>query len=150
MSTSKRVFLACAGEILKMTVLNAFGYIYDLNVVLDLIITNLHHLYQSPQILAPLGSSDHNIVYWHPSNDRTNKEKPQVKSTKQLVQRRYPRSSMDAFGRWVSTHDWFRDLELNPNADSLAFSFTKDLNEAIDRIFPLKKVSLQWNDKPWI
>ena len=57
---------------------------------------------------------------------------------------------MDAFGRWVSTHDWFRDLELNPNADSLAFSFTKDLNEAIDRILPLKKVSLQWNDKPWI
>ena len=30
------------------------------------------------------------------------------------------------------------------------YSFTKDLNEAIDRIFPLKKVSLQWNDKPWI
>ena len=57
---------------------------------------------------------------------------------------------MDAFGRWASTHDWFRDLELNPNADSLAFSFTKDLNEAIDRIFPLKKVSLHWNDKPWI
>ena len=58
-------------------------------------------LYQSPQILAPLGSSDHNIVYWDPSNDRTNEEKPQVKSTKQLV-RRYPRSGMDAFGRWAS------------------------------------------------
>ena len=28
--------------------------------ILDLIITNLHHSYQSPQILAPLGSSDHN------------------------------------------------------------------------------------------
>ena len=102
--------------------------------ILDLIITNLHHLYQSPQILAPLGSSDHYIVYWDPSNDRTNEEKPQVKSTKQLV-RRYPRSGMDAFGRWASTHDWFRDLELNPNADSLAFSFTKDLNEAIDSYY---------------
>ena len=42
--------------------------------ILDLIITNLHHLYQTPQILAPLGSSDHNIVYWDPSNDRTNEE----------------------------------------------------------------------------
>ena len=32
----------------------------------------------------------------------------------------------------------------------MAASFTKDLNEAIDRIFPQKKVSLHWNDKPWI
>ena len=49
--------------------------------ILDLIITNLYQLYQSPHILAPLGSSDHNIVHWQPSNDRTNKEKTQVKST---------------------------------------------------------------------
>ena len=28
MSTSKRIFLACAGQILKMTVLNACGYMY--------------------------------------------------------------------------------------------------------------------------
>ena len=117
--------------------------------VLDLIITNLWQLYQSPHILAPLGSSDHNIVYWQPSNDRTNKEKSRVKSTKQLI-RHYPRSGTDAFGRWASTHDWFGELEPNPAADSLAASFTKDLNEAIDRIFPQKKVSLHRNDKPWI
>ena len=61
--------------------------------ILDLIITNLHQLYQSPHIRAPLGSSDQYIVYWHPSNDRVNEEKHQVKSTKQLV-RRYPRSGM--------------------------------------------------------
>ena len=35
-STSKRIFLACAGQILKMTVLNVCGYIYDPNVFLDL------------------------------------------------------------------------------------------------------------------
>ena len=64
--------------------------------ILDLIITNLHQLYQSPYILAPLGSSDHNIVYWYPSNHKTNEEKRQVKSTKHLV-RRYPRSGIDAF-----------------------------------------------------
>ena len=65
--------------------------------ILDLIITNLFQLYQSPHILAPLGSSDHNIVHWQPSNDRANKEKRQVKSIKQLI-RRYPISGMDAFG----------------------------------------------------
>ena len=48
------------------------------------------------------------------------------------------------------TNHWYRDVELNPIADSLALSFTKDLNEAINRIFPHKKVSLHWNDKPWI
>ena len=63
---------------------------------------------------------------------------------------RYPRSGMDAFGRWASTHDWFGELEPNPAADWLTASFTKDLNEAIDRIFPQKKISLHWNDKPWI
>jgi hypothetical protein len=36
--------------------------------ILDLIITNLHQLCQCPHILAPLGSSDHNIVHWHPSD----------------------------------------------------------------------------------
>ena len=83
-------------------------------------------------------------------NDKTNEEKRQVKSTKHLV-RRYPRSGIDASGGWASTHDWYRDLELNPTADSLALSFTKDLNEVINnRIFPHKKVSLHWNDKPWI
>ena len=61
--------------------------------ILDLIITNLHQLYQSSHILAPLGTSDRNIVYWHPSNDSANEEKRQVKSTKQLI-RRYPRTGM--------------------------------------------------------
>ena len=86
--------------------------------ILDLIITNLYQLYQSPHILAPLGSSDHNIVHWQPSKDRANRGKSKVESNKQLI-RRYPRSGMDAFGRWASTHDWFGELEPNPAADRL-------------------------------
>jgi hypothetical protein len=83
--------------------------------ILDLIITNLHQLYQCPHILAPLGSSDHNFVHWHPSDVNTNEKNTQVKSTKQLVVlRRYPTSGMDDFGRWASTYDWFGELEPNP------------------------------------
>ncbi len=37
------------------------------NATLDLIITNLHNLYSCPSILAPLGSSDHNVVQWLPT-----------------------------------------------------------------------------------
>jgi hypothetical protein len=32
--------------------------------ILDLIITNLLKYYQTPQLLPPLGSSDHNIILW--------------------------------------------------------------------------------------
>ena len=32
--------------------------------VLDLIVTNLHELYNEPSIIAPLGTSDHNVVKW--------------------------------------------------------------------------------------
>jgi hypothetical protein len=117
--------------------------------ILDLIITNLHQLYQCPHILAPLGSSDHNIAHWHPSDVNTNEKNTQVKSTKQLV-RRYPRSGMDAFGRWASTYDWFGELEPNPTTDSMALSFTNRLTETIHRIFPQKKVTRHRNDKPWI
>ena len=33
------------------------------SAILELILTNLHNLYDRPDILAPLGSSDHNIVH---------------------------------------------------------------------------------------
>jgi hypothetical protein len=77
------------------------------------------------------------------------KKNTQVKSTKQLV-RRYPRSGMDAFGRWASTYNWFGELEPNPTTDSLSLSFTNRLTETIHIIFPQKKVTRHRNDKPWI
>ena len=51
----------------------------------------------------------------------------------------YPRSGMDAFGRWASTYNWFGELEPNPTTDCLAFSFTNRLTETVDRIFPQKR-----------
>ena len=36
------------------------------SAILDLIATNLHNLYEKPYILAPLSTSDHNIVHWLP------------------------------------------------------------------------------------
>ncbi len=66
------------------------------SAILDLILTNLHNLYDRPNILAPLGSSDHNIVHWLPSVDSTSSHNIQAKSVKSLI-RRYPRSGIDAF-----------------------------------------------------
>ena len=91
------------------------------SAILDLIVTNMHNLYSSPTIHALLGSSDHNIVFWQPS--LAHRQSPLVNPPKRLV-RHYPRSGIDAFGRWVTTHDWFTDLGPSPSVDDLVSSFT--------------------------
>lgn len=107
----------------------------------------MHNLYSSPTTRAPLGSSDHNIVLWHPS--QVHRRSPGVKSTKRLV-RHYPRSGIDAFGRWATTHEWFIDLGPSPSVDDLASSFTIQLTDAVNRILPAKTIKLRRRDKPWI
>ena len=116
------------------------------SAILDLIVTNMHNLYCSPTIHAPLGSSDHNVVFWQPIALR---QPSRIKSPKCLV-RHYPPSGIDAFGRWVTTHDWFADFGFSSSVDDLASSFTTQLIGAINRIFPVKTIKLHATDKPWI
>lgn len=118
------------------------------SAILDLIITNLSDFYEVPQVLAPLGSSDHNFVTLSP---RPTKSNPSLhtKSTKRSVCR-YPRSCIDAFGRWATTHDWFSELDPTATVDDLTTSFTSHFEQAIDRIFPSKMVKCHHSDKPWV
>ena len=116
------------------------------SAILDLIVTNMHNLYSSLTIHAPLGSSDHNIVFWQPIALR---QPSRIESPKRLV-RHYPRSGIEAFGRWVGTHDWFADFGFSSSVDDLASSFTTQLVDAINRIFPVKTIKLHATDKPWI
>ena len=95
---------------------------------LDLIITNLHKFYNNPTILAPFGSSDHSIVHWFPPADSATINNTSVKPVKHLVCR-YPRSGIDAFGRWITTQNWFSELSPNPTVDSLAVSLTYQLTQ---------------------
>ena len=59
------------------------------SATLDLIITNLHTLYDKPCILAPLGSGDHSIVLWLPiakdSTSRENITKPMKRPVRRSV-----------------------------------------------------------------
>ena len=116
------------------------------SAILDLIVTNMHNLYSSPTIHAPLDSSDHNIVFWQPIALR---QPSRIKSPKRLVHP-FPRSGIDTFGRWVGTHDWFTDFGFSSSVDDLASSFTTQLVDAINRIFPVKTIKLHATDKPWI
>ena len=117
------------------------------SATLDLIITNLHTLYDKLRFLAPLGSGDHSIVLWLPiAKDSTSQENI-TKPMKYLV-RRYPLSQVNAFGRRLCTHNWFSDVGPSPLADEMAVSFSYHLTYAQDRFFPLKSVKCHYSDKP--
>ena len=105
-------------------------------------------MYEPPQVLAPLGSSDHNIVTWSPSLENTNSQE-RTKFVKRRM-RRYPRSGVEALGRWIATHVWFGELGTNQTVDDLTSSFSSHLTEAINRIFPPITVKWHQTDKPWI
>ena len=61
---------------------------------MDLIIANLHKLYEIPIITAPLGSSDHNSVRWLPKSNNC-VDNLMISTDKHLV-RRYPQSGINA------------------------------------------------------
>ena len=96
--------------------------------ILDYIITNLKSFYKTPDISAPLGTLDHNVIMWIPKDifkDNNNT------CTKPTV-RRYPQSCLNGFGLWSTRNKWFSGLGLNPSSDELASSFTNDMNTAFD------------------
>ena len=113
------------------------------SAILDLIVTNLHRMYEEPQMLAPLGTSD------QISKDVRNSNSLNSKSAKYLT-RRYPRSGIDSLGRWMCSNNWFADLGVDPPVDVLVSNFSFLVTKAIDKIFPLKTVKLHPTDKPWI
>ena len=65
--------------------------------ILDLIVTNLEDLYLKPVIIAPLGSSDHNIVKWL---GKTNVLRTDNKTIKKNI-RSFPMSAPAAFWKMV-------------------------------------------------
>ena len=107
-------------------------------------------IYLPEGILAPLSTLDHNIVHWLPlTKDAINTLTPKPKPIKHLV-RRYPRSGIEVFGRWACSKNWFDELSDNPGTDELVTSFSSQVTNALNNIFPLKTVKLHHTDKPWI
>ena len=71
--------------------------------ILDKIITNISEYYKIPNIVPPIGQSDHNVVLWEP--------KPALHMHKpNLIQSRYVRPIKDSglreFGQWIVNHKW--------------------------------------------
>ena len=134
-------------NLLLITVYSKLSNSLPETAILDLTVPNMYNLHHSPKIHAPLGSSDHNIVFWQP---RLALRQPLwTKSPKGLVQH-YPRPGIHAFGRWVTIHDWFFDFGPSSSIDNLALPSTTQPTDAINRIFPVKTIKLHTTDKAWI
>lgn len=119
--------------------------------ILDLIITNFGNFYSRPTSNAPLGSADHNTIIWKPLTKASyQRSSTDHLPTNKCSLRHFPRSAMDAFGRWICQHSWFRNLGESPSVDEMAESLTHDLKSAIELFFPAKTVRIHNTDKPWM
>ena len=112
-----------------------------------MIVTNLSQFYSSPVCKAPLGSSDHSIVFWQPNRVRVSKATRSNANKFPLP--RMPESALCAFGRWVSTQDW-ADVFSHTSISDCVLAFTAKVNSTVDLFFPLKMVRSHPNDKPWM
>ena len=72
------------------------------NAILGLVITNLNKLYECPLVCSPMGYSDHNTVFWSPSNAKIRtKHRTEKRTVRPLV-------NLCGFGRWITSHTWMR------------------------------------------
>ena len=132
---------------LKQLVSNPIRFCANPNLVLS----NLKPSYAPPSILAPLGTSDHNIVKWYPStssNGCLNKVKNKI-STR--LARRYPHTVCESFGSWIIKQGWRNSVSAHPcSANELASSFTPKISQAMEIFFPTSVVKSHYSDKPWM
>ena len=124
------------------------------DAILDVIITNIHHLYQPPTTLAPLDNdenqtgkpADHLVVVMKPlSTDVPN----QIKRYKTIKYRPFPDSAIREMGQWVQGQTWKEVYDISCPSKK-AEKFEKLILEKVDQLFPQKSIKLSIDDKPWV
>ena len=60
-----------------------------------------------------------------------------------------PDSAVRAFGRWIIGYDWLEITSIT-DVNAQCECFYKSLHSAIDTYFPVRKVKLHTDDKPWM
>ena len=114
------------------------------NSVLDLIISDLSTFYKPAEILSPIGKSDHSCVLCRP--DLHGRIRP---TSQTRLSRPMPESAIHTFGQWITAYNWKPVLDCS-SAQEKADHLYDIAQEQINRHFPLKKVTSQSNDKPWM
>ena len=109
--------------------------------ILDYVLTIFSAYYDVPQILPPLGSSDHNVIICKPTNP-----KPANDVKKGLIRNRNE-SANNAFGRWLSNVNWNSLYHSTSCEDKLNILHNI---LGMELFFPPKPVKIHNRDKPWI
>ena len=104
---------------------------------MDIIITTLSQWYQEPEILPPVGTSDHSSVLWRPKA-RSMINIPPPSAT---YKRAMPDSAIRSFGRWISSYSWKPVLDAT-STQAKADTFYSILEQQIEAHFPSKKCKI--------
>ena len=111
------------------------------SAILDKIFTDINSCSQ-PDILAPLGTADHNTVLWSTSGSL--EPSRQTRSVRPLTD-----SSIREFGRWICSQNW-EDIFDIADIDVAAEKLQKKLRDAYEEHFPETSYRCKTNEPPWM
>ena len=112
--------------------------------ILDLVFTDISAMFESPQILAPVGSSDHATVLVE-----SKVHAPKKKVIRKVIVRLLKESSLPAFDDYLKQIDWSPVL-FEDHVDNKVKVFLELTCSMIDTFFPTKTVKVHDEDKTFL
>jgi hypothetical protein len=110
--------------------------------IIDKIFTNISKFYDVPEVVPPLGFSDHNSVLLNPLNHRRNSR------SFQMVRDALP-SSRRSITEALSSVNWSPMYHLGSCDEQFQY-FSSLVDGIVDRYLPLKRIKSDSSDKLWI
>ncbi len=99
-------------------------------------------MYQTPEHLPPVGSSDHQTILLNAGNWPT-------KPIKHIFCRKRTPETIRELGLLMNTTD-FSHIHESMDPEAKVDAFTSTIISILDKTVPLKKVSITNTDKPWM
>lgn len=116
------------------------------NAILDLVLTNLHEFYDTPQSFPPFGLSDHNTVTADARARDTNDD-----TSVKVVLKRDKRAGRKAeLGRYLNSMDWSCLFANAENCQDMVNVFQKVIQTGLDCLMAMKTVRVNTSDVPWM
>ena len=127
----------CLKQLVKVPIRN--------DAILDLVLTNLHDHYCSPESLPPFGLSDHNTLIVQPLNKTHTSNKTIIR-----MKRDHRPSRRAEFGRYLCSIDW-SSINSDQNSCERMWKFFYDVIFAgLDFLMPIKEIKVSTTDAPWM
>ena len=124
------------------------------NKCIDVLITNLHSLYQVPEVVAAIQPdnprqakpSDHLVPVAYPINGESGSvtREYHVKKVRPL-----PESGIRMFGQWLASEEW-GEMANQSSPDEKVKHFNTLMQSKMDTFFPEKSVKMSSQDLPFI